>query len=75
MQDINYDIRNPSLVEQGQRRIEWALHKGNSTNSVHNVPIEIDDEISRLKLRAMNIRIDQLTDAQIRYLSSWQEGT
>ena len=45
------------------------------TNSVYNVPDEIDDEVSRLKLQAMNIQIDQLTDAQTHYLSSWQEGT
>ncbi len=27
MQDINYDIRDLSLAEQGQRRIEWALQE------------------------------------------------
>jgi AmmeMemoRadiSam system radical SAM enzyme len=55
--------------------IYLAKQKAKLTNSVHNVPIKIDDEISRLKLQAMNIHIDQLTDAQARYLSSWQEGT
>ena len=27
MQDIDYDIRDPSLAEQGQRRIDWALQE------------------------------------------------
>lgn len=44
-------------------------------NEVHSVPEEIDKEVARLKLAAMHIYIDVLTDEQIKYLSSWQEGT
>jgi adenosylhomocysteinase len=44
-------------------------------NKVYVVPEEIDREIARLKLTAMGIRIDSLTDEQKAYLSSWQEGT
>jgi adenosylhomocysteinase len=44
-------------------------------NQVYVVPEDIDKEIARLKLEAMGIRIDTLTDAQKTYLSSWQEGT
>jgi adenosylhomocysteinase len=35
----------------------------------------VDQEIARLKLHAMDIRIDYLTDEQKKYLTSWQEGT
>jgi len=42
---------------------------------VHSVPAEIDAEIARLKLAAMDIRIDQLTEEQSSYLASWREGT
>jgi adenosylhomocysteinase len=42
---------------------------------VHTVPREIDQEVARLKLAAMNITIDTLTEEQERYLASWQEGT
>jgi adenosylhomocysteinase len=42
---------------------------------VHDVPIEIDREVARLKLRAMKVDIDVLTDEQVRYLNSWEEGT
>lgn len=45
------------------------------TNQVYEVPLEIDAEIARLKLEAMNINIDILTDEQVKYLNSWQEGT
>ena len=44
-------------------------------NGVHNVPAEIDHEVAQLKLAAMNIRIDTLSEEQARYLSSWKEGT
>jgi adenosylhomocysteinase len=42
---------------------------------VYPVPLEIDQEIARLKLAAMGVLIDHLTSDQARYLSSWQAGT
>ncbi|HDH41564.1 MAG TPA: adenosylhomocysteinase [Candidatus Altiarchaeales archaeon] len=42
---------------------------------VYKIPDEIDDRIAILKLRTMNIEIDQLTDRQRKYLESWSEGT
>jgi adenosylhomocysteinase len=43
--------------------------------TVHPVPRSIDESVARLKLEAMGVAIDALTDAQKRYLESWQEGT
>jgi adenosylhomocysteinase len=42
---------------------------------VYDVPAEIDAEVARLKLKAMEIEIDTLTPEQERYLTSWEEGT
>jgi adenosylhomocysteinase len=42
---------------------------------VYSVPEEIDHEIARLKLEAMGAQIDVLTDEQVKYLNSWEEGT
>ena len=42
---------------------------------VYNVPEEIDREIARIKLLAMGVKIDKLTDEQVKYLGSWEEGT
>ncbi|MEO8432844.1 MAG: adenosylhomocysteinase [Acidobacteriota bacterium] len=42
---------------------------------VYTVPDEIDREIARLKLAAMGIAIDVPSAEQLRYMSSWQEGT
>jgi adenosylhomocysteinase len=44
-------------------------------NTVFSVPEEIDKEIARLKLESMGVKIDVLTEQQVLYLNSWQEGT
>jgi adenosylhomocysteinase len=43
--------------------------------NVHSIPLEIDMEIARLKLKAMGVEIDTLTTEQVKYLNSWEEGT
>ncbi len=42
---------------------------------VYDIPGEIDREIARLKLAAMGVNIDKLTNEQTKYLNSWEEGT
>ncbi|HKZ56000.1 MAG TPA: adenosylhomocysteinase [Anaerolineales bacterium] len=42
---------------------------------VYTIPEEIDRQIAKLKLEAMGIRIDALSEEQERYLASWEEGT
>ena len=39
------------------------------------VPAEIDESVARLKLAAMQVRIDTLTGEQEQYLQSWESGT
>ena len=43
--------------------------------AVHKLPPEVDGEIARLKLQAMDVAIDTLTDEQATYLASWDAGT
>ncbi|MGH7764970.1 MAG: adenosylhomocysteinase, partial [Candidatus Dormibacteraceae bacterium] len=52
-----------------------AKHAKTLEQKVYDVPDEIDAEVARLKLHAMGIEIDTLTDEQRKYLSSWEEGT
>lgn len=52
----------------------WT-HRSRLENKVHPVPESIDGEVARLKLAAMGISIDTLTEEQAAYLSSWKEGT
>ncbi len=55
---------------------EWiALNHSKLEKQVYELPHEVDEEIARLKLHAMGVRIDYLTEEQQRYLTSWQEGT
>jgi len=42
---------------------------------VYPVPAAIDQEIARLKLAGMGIRVDRLTKEQEKYLASWEMGT
>jgi adenosylhomocysteinase len=55
---------------------EYMVRKAKSLKkTVYGVPQEIDDEIARLKLASMGIKIDSLTSEQKKYLASWEMGT
>jgi len=56
--------------------LEYLLQNAEKLeNKVYTIPEEIDVEIARLKLRAMEVEIDVLTEEQKKYLTSWEEGT
>jgi len=44
-------------------------------HQVYAVPTDIDQEVARLKLKAMQTEIDVLSAEQVNYLASWSEGT
>ncbi|MCX7996500.1 MAG: adenosylhomocysteinase [Patescibacteria group bacterium] len=50
-------------------------HKGKLENKVYSLPPEIDSEIAAMKLASRGIEIDKLSQEQIKYLNSWEEGT
>jgi adenosylhomocysteinase len=55
---------------------EYLLQRGSSLQpKVYRLPIELDQQIARLKLATMDLRIDTLTAEQEAYLASWREGT
>ena len=56
--------------------VEWIVKsRGSLEPGVYPVPREIDLEVARLKLQAMRVEIDELTDEQEAYLRSWEHGT
>lgn len=67
---MDMSFANQALAAEYLRR-----HSGSLDRCVHGVPREIDTAIAALKLETMGIDIDRLTDEQIRYLDSWEEGT
>ena len=55
---------------------EYVIKKqGKFSIAVHDVPLEIEQQVSKLKLRSMSIGIDKLTPEQVAYLASSGEGT
>ena len=42
---------------------------------VYTVPTNIDETVAELKLKSMGVKIDELTDEQIKYLAAWEMGT
>ena len=56
------------MARAGRQRRELEI-------KVHDVPLEIEEEVATLKLASMGIRIDSLSADQKHYLSCWQTGT
>lgn len=50
-------------------------NKGKLPAKVIMLPEELDDEIARLQLESLGVRIDALDEEQKRYLNSWKEST
>jgi adenosylhomocysteinase len=67
---MDMSFANQALSVEHLSRNHKQLQK-----QVYPVPAEIDREVARLKLKAMNTEIDALTAEQKSYLSSWSEGT
>ncbi len=54
---------------------EFVAKSKKLDTKVYNVPKDIDEKIAELKLQSMGIKIDELTEEQKKYLSTWEMGT
>jgi len=68
-------VMDMSFATQALEAEFVVKRRGKLAVAVHNVPIEIEQFISRLKLKAMSIQIDKPTAEQIAYLATSGEGT
>jgi adenosylhomocysteinase len=68
-------VMDMSFANQALSAAYMAANAKSLKPNVYTVPEEIDKEVARLKLAAMNIDIDVLTPEQEKYLASWEEGT
>lgn len=68
-------VMDMSFANQALSAAYMQEHAGTLESRVYAVPEEVDKEIARIKLAAMGIQIDTLTDEQTAYLNSWEEGT
>ena len=64
-------VMDMSFANQALAAEYLVQHGKDLGNHVVRVPMEIDHEIARLKLHAMGIEIDTLTEEQKQYLTSW----
>jgi adenosylhomocysteinase len=55
--------------------VEHLVKSKRMPPKVYAVPKEIDETVAELKLNAMEIEIDELTDEQKKYLTTWEMGT
>ena len=67
---MDMSFANQALSVEYMARSQKDLER-----KVYDVPREIDAEVARLKLHAMGVDIDTLTEEQVKYLNSWEEGT
>ena len=68
-------VMDMSFANQALCMEYMVQNRGKLDIKVHPVPEEIDNEVARLKLKAMGVAIDTLTAEQQKYLASWEEGT
>ncbi len=69
------EVMSTSFCGQALSCEYGVKNKDKLTNTVIQLPKEIDDEIAGLQIKDMGLEIDELTPEQIEYLSSWEEGT
>lgn len=68
-------VMDMSFATQALTTEYVVKNAGKLKAKVYEVPEEIEDWVARLKLETMNIKIDELTEEQKKYLSSWEMGT
>jgi adenosylhomocysteinase len=68
-------VMDMSFANQALASEFLVRNRGKLEPRVYALPQEVDREIAALKLAAMGVRIDTLTEEQAKYLSSWEEGT
>ena len=68
-------VMDMSFANQALGLEYLVKNKGKLKPDVYPVPLELDNEVGRLKLKSMDISIDSLTREQQKYLNSWEEGT
>ncbi len=67
---MDMSFANQALCSEHLAKVSSDLEIG-----VYTVPDDIDKQVARLKLAALGIEIDELTEEQKEYLSGWRQGT
>ena len=68
-------VMDMSFANQALAAEYIVKNKGKLKSGVQTLPKEIDQEIAKLKLDSLNVKVDTLTKEQIAYMNEWKEGT
>ena len=68
-------VMDMSFANQALACEYLVKNKGKLKPGMYSIPTDVDQEIARLKLKAMGINLDTLTPEQIEYTNSWASGT
>ena len=69
------EVMDMSFANQFLSLIRCAKEGKNLEVKVHDIPKEQDEELARLKLKTMGIKIDDLTKKQLEYRDDYTAGT
>jgi adenosylhomocysteinase len=69
------DVMDMSFSNQALAAEYLVVNREILEPRIYTLPPEIDDQVAALKLSHLGGSLEQLTDAQVAYLSGWQEGT
>ncbi|PSO50493.1 MAG: adenosylhomocysteinase [Cyanobacteria bacterium QH_8_48_120] len=68
-------VMDMSFANQAMACEYLVKNRGKLEAGLHSIPNDVDEEIARLKLKAMEIEVDTPTAAQTEYMNSWTVGT
>jgi adenosylhomocysteinase len=69
------EVMDMSFANQFQAMMMLAREGKDLSNGVHELPVELDQEIAGIKLEAMGISLDVLTPEQVAYATDYSQGT
>ena len=69
------EVMDMSFADQALTAEYIAKYASQLSPGVYRVPDSIDEQIARMKLESLGLRIDSLTAEQETYLNSWDLGT
>lgn len=68
-------VMDMSFANQAKGAQYMVKNHARLEKKVYDVPVDIDRKIAEIKLKSMGVKLEKLTPEQVKYLSSWQEGT
>jgi len=66
------EVMDMSFSNQALSILYLLRNKGRLQARVYRVPREVDEEVARMKLEALGVKLEKLTEDQIKYLQSWK---